>query len=221
MSVANSVPSRSLQDRITMHAPEGFFSPFQSPVEWVALHKLTYRTNLHVMVSFRNVSLGVLFLTAVSVPIWGQRVAQTPLKPIHCPPLEVPTPVESFIQSKPGSSVDSTRLRRDLDSTYARMKGRWYLFQIQGGWSGPKLPHREVAITIDEVGNAVIAEKEKPLAVFRFKLRKDWMAIHSPLEGRKQSFFIGMTRELIVEVCQDTLVLNEAIGDGMEYVFKR
>ena len=174
-----------------------------------------------MMISYRYLIGGVIYLVMLSMPVWGQKVAQPPLKPIHCPPLEVPIPIESFVHTEPGSGVDSTLLRKELDSAYARMKGRWYLFQIQGGWGGPKLPHREVDIMINEFGDAVIAEKNKPLAVFRFRLRKVRTAYHSPIERGKHPFFSDITRELIVEICQDTLVLNQAIGDGLEYVFKR
>ena len=59
------------------------------------------------------------------------------------------------------------------------------------------------------------------MAVFKIKLRKIWNTYYSPIEGRKQKFFTGMLRELLVEVCEDTLVLNEYLGDGEGYVFKR
>ena len=173
------------------------------------------------MTSFKYMMVGAIFLAMLSIRVRGQQAAQPPLKPIHCPPLEMPVSVESFVQVDTLPRVDSTLLRKELSSVYARMQGHWYLFQIQGGWSGPKLPYRKVNITIDGLGNAVIADEDKPLAVFRIKLRKIWNAYYSPIEGRKQKFFTGMLRELVIEVCGDTLVLNEYLGDGQEYVFKR
>lgn len=173
------------------------------------------------MTSFRNVIGEALFLTMVSMSVWGQTVTQPTLKPIHCPYFKRPESVESTVQAPLHSRIDSTILLRELDSVYGQITGRWYLFQIQGGWSGPQLPHREVNITIDRLGNAVISEKNQQLAVFRFKLRKGWQMYSSGIEGRKQSFFSKSINQLNVEVCQDTLVLNEALGDGQEYVFKR
>ena len=153
--------------------------------------------------------------------VWGQTVAQPPLKTIHCPFFKIPESIESTVQAPLHPRIDSTILSRELDSVYTQLKGRWYLFQIQGGWSGPRLPHREVNITIDRQGNAVISEKNQQLAVFRFKLRKGWQRYSSGIEARKQSFFNKSIYSLDIEVCQDTLVLNEHLGDGLEYVFRR
>ncbi|MVM32137.1 hypothetical protein GO755_18955 [Spirosoma sp. HMF4905] len=153
--------------------------------------------------------------------VWAQTIAQPPIKPIHCPPLEEPARIEKVVNGVLYDGIDSTALQKEIDSTYAQLKGRWFLYQLQGGWSAPNRTDRQITMTIDELGHAVIVEQNKPLAIFQFKLRRDWQSIYTPIVGRNQSFFLGMTRGLIVEVCQDTLVLNEALGDGLEYVFKR
>jgi hypothetical protein len=163
---------------------------------------------------------GVVFMV-VSVSALSQVPSPSALKEIHCPPLPMLVSVEKVVNGVSYSGIDSTLLRREVDSVYTHIKGNWSLFQEQGGWGSPKLPSRKIALVVDELGNAVISENGKQLAVFQFKLRRDWLSIYTPLNGRSQSFFMGMVRGLMVELCQDMLVLNEAIGDGREYVFKR
>jgi hypothetical protein len=173
------------------------------------------------MIRFLNVIGLVLVFISQSVSVWSQVISPPSLKEIHCPPIEMLVSVERVVNGVAYSGIDSTLLRKEVDSIYTHLKGNWSLFQVQGGWGRPKLPNGKINLVIDELGNAVISEQDKELISFQFKLRRDWQAIYSPLEAQSQSFFMKMIRGLIIELCQDTLVLNEARGDGREYVFKR
>ena len=176
------------------------------------------------MTILRSVIGGATFLVMASVSVHGQTTVKSVLESIHCPPLAmIPVVVERMAKDVKQPDIDSTVIyrEREVASLYTQIKGRWLLYQVQGGWGSPKRPDRKIDMSVDEIGNAVISEKHKQLAVFQFKLRRDWQSIYTPVDGRSQSFFIGMTRGLMVELCQDTLILNEAIGDGMEYVFRR
>lgn len=177
-----------------------------------------------MMTTFKSLIEGATFLVVASISVHGQATVKSVLEPIHCPPLAmIPMVVERMAKDVKQSDIDSTVIyrEREVASLYTQIKGRWLLYQVQGGWGSPKRSDRKIDMTIDEIGNTVISEKNKQLAVFQFKLRRDWQSIYTPIDGRSQSFFIGMTRGLMIELCQDTLVLNEAIGDGMEYVFRR
>ncbi len=62
MSVANSVPSRSLTRPYHDARVGGLFSPFQCPAEWVALHKHTYKTSSYNLFPFERVMFKSLII---------------------------------------------------------------------------------------------------------------------------------------------------------------
>lgn len=121
----------------------------------------------------------------------------------------------------PSSLIDSVALEQQTEATYRSMAGRWSLVQIQGGWGSPKAADRQIELVIDTGGKSTLYAAGKTVGTFAIQLKRQWGGYQSPLNPKNQSLFGQYCHYLDIELCGDTLVLNEGIGDGMEYVFKR
>lgn len=169
----------------------------------------------------RNI-LGAIALLMIAFKVSSAQPAdQIGRKPIHCQGLNEPPQIGKLINGVISSEIDSLALKREIDSTYQSMSGRWLIVQIQGGWGSPKLPTQPIELTIDNKGQTIIREANKTIGAFNIQLIRNWGGYQSPLNPEGQSLFSQHVHRLDIELCGDTLVLNEGRGDGMEYVFKR
>lgn len=151
----------------------------------------------------------------------AQPISQTGRKPIHCQGSRGLPRIDKVVNGVPSSFIDSVAIKQELESTYHSMAGHWSLFQIQGGWGKPKAPTQQIELVIDIRGQSTIYAAGKTLGVFTIQLKRNWGGYQSPLNPKGQSLFGQYCHYLDIELCRDTLVLNESIGDGMEYVFER
>ena len=151
----------------------------------------------------------------------AQPIERVSRKPIHCQGLEEPPKIDKLVNGVLSSRMDSVALKQETEATYQLMAGRWNLFQVQGGWGGPKEPNRQIELVIDNRGQSSLYEAGKIVGAFAMQLIRNWDSYQSSLNPKGQSLFSQYCRKLDIELCKDTLVLIEGRGDGLEYVFKR
>lgn len=153
------------------------------------------------------------FVVLVSVsPGWGQYpVPVTEIK-IDCPQL-------SYLPES-----DSVGRRATVDSIARHIEGRWELVQISNGWSAPRRPYPFIEMSLNRQGQGAVYGDGVLLARFELTLSRRWSSIWFKINEPGRPFFnfrLGPRHYGLIKVCNQSLALSDARGDGTSFAFKK
>ncbi|HLL95933.1 MAG TPA: hypothetical protein VK404_13220 [Spirosoma sp.] len=119
--------------------------------------------------------------------------------------------------------IDSTIIRNDIASGYVQLSGRWQWVELRGGWGHVTKVTRLVEMMVGQQGQGSIYENGQYRSAYQLKLRRTNNHFYFLLSEKGQPFFNfrNDNQSGYLRVCNEFLIIGEAIGDGREWVFKR
>lgn len=134
-----------------------------------------------------------------------------------CPPL-------SYINMDTAPK-DSSLLKSSVDSIARLMTGRWELLEISGGWGPYHPPARATEMVINQQREGDIYENGVWSAHFKLLLTRRWNSIRFKINEPGTPFFnFGFRQKSLgglLYVCDQKLIISDAMGDGTAYAFRR
>ncbi len=156
----------------------------------------------------------VFLLVLTPFPSWSQLSTSVPVAEIKVDCPQLPYLPES----------DSVGRRRTVDSVTNHLVGRWELIQTNTGWSYPRRPHQFIEMSLNRQGQGAVYGDGVLLARFELTLSRRWGSIWFKINESGKPFFnfrLSPRHYGLVKVCNQALILSDARGDGMSFVFKQ
>ncbi len=156
----------------------------------------------------------LLMLLVLANFSWGQAGVLTQ-KAIWdlCPPL-------AYVATK-----DSSLLESSVDSIARLMAGRWELLEVSGGWGPNHPPARATEMVLNQLSQGEIYENGVWSAHFELTMTRRWRTIRFKINEPGKPFFnFGFSQKSLggtVRVCDQKLIISDAMGDGIAYAFRR
>ena len=120
------------------------------------------------------------------------------------------------------SAIDSVSVQIAIDSTAQKASGKWKLIEIAGGWDIARKPNDVIEMKLSPQGQGVISKGEQVLSKFQLTLKPYYGYVRFYLIEQGKQFLHFSPRAVgYLRLCEEILILNQNVGDGYVYVFKR
>ena len=120
------------------------------------------------------------------------------------------------------ANLDSISRQIAVDSALNKASGHWQLVQIRAGWSTPRAPYWRTEMILNQEGKGIIYENGKQTLTYKLGLSIVWNHLRCTITEESKPFFRFHRRTKgTIRFCDQTLIIDQNLGDGEVFVFKR
>jgi hypothetical protein len=158
-----------------------------------------------------------IWLLVIPIIGWCQLEPSNPVIKIDCPPLP------------DLKLIDSTIIRNDVASGYVQLSGHWQWVELRGGWGHITKITRPIYMVINQQGQGRVYENDRYISTYQVQLQRSfnhfYFKLVEPIVTQREKPFFQFNQMSnsrgYLRICEEVLVMGEAMGDGREWAFKR